>query len=479
MRYLIRGGMSPLDNFSVNEILAGNMIGDNSGNVLYLLGIYSTLFREGQDTVEVDYYQAELNGFSEEDMERINSEYDAYILPLADAFREDYFRSRLPKYEDFFSKLKIPLVIPGVGLRAGYEPDFSAGFPFDEEVTCFMKAALEHTACVGLRGELTAKYLETLGFREDRDFKVIGCPSMYTFGRELPWRPLDTGNLDTARLAVNFHGAMPHASMKFLMGLGKKNPNVQYIGQTLNDARLICYGIPYGEERAAELRPTDMDHPLMRGDRFRFFVNPMDWLDFMGGCALSVGGRFHGSVAAVLAGCPALFLPADARTRELAEYHHLPGICAHKVKADTDLRALAGSVDLGSHRKAQAKNLENYLSFLHAQGIPSVYDEGADGPDASLMEKLRARPATPVENVLSLTPKQVAEREADYFTRLADIQRENSARLRQQLQKENRRLKKRLDSKAVRLARKLQQAFWSVRDAVRPDKAKSGDEESQ
>lgn len=52
----------------------------------------------------------------------------------------------------------------------------SNSFPFDEDVKEFIKAVLDRSAKVGIRGEITASYLKRLGFREEIDFTVMGCP---------------------------------------------------------------------------------------------------------------------------------------------------------------------------------------------------------------------------------------------------------------------------------------------------------------
>ncbi|WP_047596347.1 polysaccharide pyruvyl transferase family protein, partial [Salmonella enterica] len=76
-------------------------------------------------------------------------------------------------------KLKIPVIVTGVGLRANYEPQLDEGFSFDEDVTNFVKAVLEKSAQIGVRGQITADYLKKLGFNAELDFRVIGCPSLY------------------------------------------------------------------------------------------------------------------------------------------------------------------------------------------------------------------------------------------------------------------------------------------------------------
>ena len=118
------------------------------------------------------------------DAEYVNENFDCFVIPLADAFREN-FVGELNTLTRFVRKLTIPCYVIGVGLKASYEPDFTQPRPQDAAVKVFVKAVLDKSACIGVRGALTGKYLETLGFVEDRDFMVIGCPSMYSRGNRL------------------------------------------------------------------------------------------------------------------------------------------------------------------------------------------------------------------------------------------------------------------------------------------------------
>lgn len=57
-KFLIRGGISPFDNFSPLQVLCRNAIGENSGNLLYAYGCYRSFFSDDV-SLELDYYKAE------------------------------------------------------------------------------------------------------------------------------------------------------------------------------------------------------------------------------------------------------------------------------------------------------------------------------------------------------------------------------------------------------------------------------------
>ena len=178
-RIYYRGGMSPFETFSPGYILTHNVIGTNVGNFLYLNGVLRSLMIDDNTVIQANYYNT--NYYKPE---YVNENFDCFVIPLADAFREN-FVNELNELTSFVKKLKIPCYVIGVGLKESYEPDFFQPKPQDEAVKKFVTAVLEKSNCIGVRGELTGKYLETLGFAEGRDFMVIGCPSMYMKGKRL------------------------------------------------------------------------------------------------------------------------------------------------------------------------------------------------------------------------------------------------------------------------------------------------------
>ena len=245
-KYLMRGGLNPLEIKSTEDIIFRNLIGANSGNLLYAYGVYRTLLTE--DTViDMDYYGVE-RSYTDKDIERINREYDAYICPLADAFR-DAFTQKLFKYANFFNKLTIPFYVIGMGMRSPLDGTLADSYVYDDAARAFMKAATRNGNLVGLRGATTAKYLTRLGFEEGKHFMVIGCPSMYSCGRHLPIRPLSTGTDGClpaeTRIAFNMSAITPDSVLKFLFSEIDRYPNHHVVEQNEAELRLLYFGLPY------------------------------------------------------------------------------------------------------------------------------------------------------------------------------------------------------------------------------------------
>ncbi len=144
-RYLIRSGIAPNEIKAPEEMILNNLIGGNIGNLIYAYSIYRNLTTENVEIVP-DRYR-----INENDADYINKNYDAYIIPLADAFR-DTFVASLKAYTKLFKKLNIPVIVIGAGVKAPIDKNVEDGFSFDKEVKDFVNAVLERSNIIGLRG---------------------------------------------------------------------------------------------------------------------------------------------------------------------------------------------------------------------------------------------------------------------------------------------------------------------------------------
>lgn len=433
-KYLMRGGINPLEAMTPDDVVAGNSLGANSGNLLYAFGVYRTLMTEDV-IIDMDYYGVERR-YKDEDIDFINQEYDAYICPLADAFR-DAFTGKLVKYAKFFNKLKIPCYVIGLGMRSSYDGVLESNFVFDESARMFLKAVLNKSAMIGIRGGITGSYLQRLGFKEDRDFKVIGCPSMYTFGRELPQRSLqlDSNGMlpESTRLAVNMSTLTPENVLQFLFDQIERFPDHYCIEQGEAELRMLYYGVNYITNKKDEntLLPLTVSHPLLKEDRYRFFVNVATWFRFLRERDLSVGGKLHGNVAAVISGCPALFIPLDGRMRELIEYHDFPCVPHDQIKEGDTLEALMERVDMQSHLGKQAENFDRFIDFLDLNGLDHIYKEDRNRKDAPVDQRMQEIEYPEVTSILNCTAEEAAIR----FNTYLKTQKKELVRTKKELQR--------------------------------------------
>lgn len=407
-RIYFRGGMSPLDSFSPGYVLNHNVLGTNSGNFLYLHGVLRALTMEDSE-LQANYYRPNYLP-----VEEVNERFDYFIIPLADAFREKFAR-QLDAMTSYIKDLRIPCVVTGVGLKAPYDVDFKNGMPIDESVKAFVKAVLDKSACVGVRGELTGEYLKSLGFIEEKDYMPIGCPSMYTHGSRMDIKTPDFSG--DARICFNSNTNSPKHVNEYILKAIDDCANPYFIEQTIMGLRTIYMGAPYLMSK--DYPYHQMTDRLYQEGRIRHFINVPEWLDFMKDAAFAFGSRLHGNISATISGTPSILVVKDARTRELADYHHLNCVYADDLKDAPTLEDLAASQDFGQIGRYHKANFERFVSFLDKNELKHIYQNGADPEISPLERRMEAVKHEPPILPLSMCSlEEVAKRNADYFKEL-------------------------------------------------------------
>ncbi|MBM5608771.1 polysaccharide pyruvyl transferase family protein [Listeria ivanovii] len=379
-RILIRSGMRPTNVYTAEDIYLKDRTGFNNGNLAYQYSIYRTLWTDDAE-IHADGLSSNPNL-----AEKINQNYDLYVIPLADAFRDD-FRPALRNYTELIRRLKIPVIITGVGLRANYEPELDEGFAFDEDVTNFVKAVLEKSSQIGVRGQITADYLKKLGFNEAVDYRVIGCPSLYTFGRELKIR--DVHLTEQSTIAINASPTSSEVALQFLNNMIETYKNYQFIPQHLDEFHLMLAG---GPDISSETigYPTSIKHKYYQEGRVKYFTSMPSWYDFMKNIDFSIGSRLHGNVIPTVVGTPNISFVQDARMRELASHHALTHITIKELEKTTNVAELLSKVDLKSAEKVQARNFDNYIDFLDTNGLDHIYKENRKRTSAPIDELVQS-----------------------------------------------------------------------------------------
>lgn len=363
----MRAGVVPYEVLTPEECLQRNALGGNSGNLLYQYSMVKTLSTEGTVVVP-NQYRIHLN-----DADRINEECEMFIIPLADAFRKDFMRE-LREITELVKHLTIPCVVTGVGLRSTYEPDFSKTKMFDEDVKNFINAVLDKSAMLGLRGEITAEYLKRLGYKEEVDYTVIGCPSLYMNGEHLKLKELHL-NRDSKISTNSTIDPAPNFA-HFLRRVQDEYKDHYFVGQVTRELRLLYAGC---QMPANPLYPCKKyEDKIYQEDRARFFVNVPKWMEFLTAMDLSVGSRFHGTIAGLMAGTPSIIFPGDSRTREFVAYHKMPSMPMYEVPENLTLEELVERVDFKSVEQVQKKNFNHFIEFLDKNGIDHIYKEKSD-----------------------------------------------------------------------------------------------------
>ncbi|WP_405672102.1 polysaccharide pyruvyl transferase family protein [Streptomyces sp. NBC_01530] len=384
-RILLRSGKSPFDVFPVEEALDQDVIATNSGNLIFSDASHKILETPGTEVVS-NTMRTEVAAAG-----LINEEYDAFVVPLANAFRPS-FEAGLKRLTRLISRLKIPVVVLGIGAQTGLNYNAARLKPMEPAVREFVSAVLDRSASIGVRGEFTEKYLKDMGFS---DVEVIGCPSLFMYGKELAVDKRTPALTAGSRIAVNgSHSAVQK------QGLGKvidrahaRYPHLTFIGQNLSDARQLHWRDLSHPNAAVTAIPTHPDHPMYREDKVRVYVDPVTWIDDLRAYDFSFGSRIHGNIAALLAGTPATVLCGDSRTLELCRYFDIPHRRIDRLPPDLDPAQLYEEADFTGLTGGHLERFERFTGFLDRNDLENTFTHGDGGAGFEARMKELAFPA--------------------------------------------------------------------------------------
>lgn len=361
-KILMRGGVHPSIKKTDEEVLKQDFIGGNSGNLIFAHGLVRNLTTQTVEVVMDNYLAETLSP------EYINETYEAFIIPLADAFRPD-FEEKLKRMTIFIKKLKIPVHLVGAGLKMNYNPKKDElYFPHDKTVKEFISAVLDHSNMVGLRGQITAQYLTNLGFKEGTDHVAIGCPSMYTYGENLAIREVDV--TDDMQISTNRSKPAPKNVLKYINDIHEKYKNTSFIPQGLDELKLLYTGRPSFSIPDYPSELTDLGYS---DGGAKFFINAIDWIEHLRNKDFSFGTKLHGNITATIAGTPSITIPIDARMQELVEFHNLAALRPEEINEKDQLFDLIEKVDLNSAERVQKKNYQYFIDFLRTNKLEYTY----------------------------------------------------------------------------------------------------------
>jgi hypothetical protein len=295
-RILLRAHKDPFRVVSARTTYRRNLIGENVGNLLFSSASYKLLQTEGTE-VEI----GSLHGGRAE-AARINASADHVVIPLANAFRPSY-ASSLDRMTETIEALRVPVTILGVGAQLRLDGKVERLDAMKGSVSRFVRAVLDRSPSIGVRGEFTERYLKGLGFT---DVDVIGCPSVFLNGPGLRVEKKVAALSAESRISLNLS---PYVS-----GLGpivehhvERYPNLRYAAQHRDALGMLLSRRHRSTTHATDqsVLPTHHAHPLVRDGRTSFFVDPEPWMRYLADFDFSFGTRIHGNIAALLAGTPA------------------------------------------------------------------------------------------------------------------------------------------------------------------------------
>lgn len=406
-RIYMRAGMSPLAPMPIGDAVAGDRFGSNTGNLVYQYSVFRTVMQPDTEFDARDFIEvcAEPGG-----VERINETCDMAILTLANAFRVKY---PLKQLADMVRRLKIPCVVVGCGVQAESLDEIRGGLPFDDDVRAFVDAVLDKSASLGLRGEFTAEYLTRLGYVPEKHFTVIGCPSFFMHGPDMPEPKMPAIDAST-RFSMNTRPTQRPEMHALLADVQRRYPNYHLVLQRVKELRMLAFGIPHrvkGADRdTTGYYPFDQRHRDVRSGRVLGFTEARSWFEYFNDIDYSFGSRIHGNIAAVVSGVPAFVFTPDTRTEELCRFGNIPFMPLRDLKGGEDIRGILEKQDFRAVCRGHKERFQHYVDFLNRNGVKHIYAGGVSPERVPFDEAMAKLPAGGVVKYGCLSGGEVLRR---------------------------------------------------------------------
>jgi hypothetical protein len=371
--YLIRAGKNPFLAASAIETLDSNLTMTNVGNLLFQHAFIRSIHSADTNVITV---QDQV--MPDETIDKINKNIDAVYLPFANAFRPT-FRGGLHNWIQMIDKIKVPVVVVGIGAQCATDNALLELAPINDDVRLFCNNVLSKSQSIGVRGEFTANYLNDLGIK---NVDIVGCPSMFYHGKHLPQAALRLPE-EMAKIAFNFSPQSP-------ANLGAVNTHVDH---ELTEIRSLMRHMPdttfdYFAQDTSELAHqiwgtkqvtlSSMCDELAHV-RTRYPVDVHQWITDLQAYDLSIGTRIHGCIAAVLAGIPSVMLCHDSRTRELAQWFDLPRLDKSDGAYSLTVDRISECLQASKMQAVFQDRYQTYIGFLKKNKIAHYLEQNTGG----------------------------------------------------------------------------------------------------
>ena len=383
--YIIRAGKNPFLAASAIETLNSNLTMTNVGNLLFQHAFIRSIHSADTNVITV---QDQV--MPDETIDKINKNIDAVYLPFANAFRPT-FRGGLHNWIQMIDKIKVPVVVVGIGAQCATDNALLELTPINDDVRLFCSKVLSKSQSIGVRGEFTANYLNDLGIK---NVDIVGCPSMFYHGKQLPNAALPLPE-KMAKIAFNFSPQSPanlgainaHVDHELteIRSLIRQMPDTtfDYFAQDTNELAHQIWG-------SKQVTLSSMCDELAHV-RTRYPVDVHQWITDLQAYDLSIGTRIHGCIAAVLAGIPSVMLCHDSRTRELAQWFDLPRLDKSDGAYSLTVDSISECLQASKMKAVFQDRYQTYIDFLKKNKIAHHLEQNTGGQTgfASYDEKIK------------------------------------------------------------------------------------------
>lgn len=255
-----------------------------------------------------------------------------------------------------------------VPLSLGFAFEGNEIAPMDDSLKRLLSMLAERIE-IGVRTEYDADYLNSQGFK---NVSVIGCPSLFYHMK----RDFKVNRKTDVPISVNFNFSSDFRNLRV-----SQKDAVEIHWKLLLWMKWQYERLPIEVHLTMQKQPlaeiSDMHdvllsygeiHPFYR-DCGRYFYSVKDWIVGLEKDCFSMGSRFHGNVAAILAGIPALMVNVDKRMTGMNSYFNIPSIDISDFDLDKPLEYYMELADYREFNKVYPKRFDAFKDYCEKNGV--------------------------------------------------------------------------------------------------------------
>lgn len=337
-------GAQPVAATNVAELTANHWLTGNRGNLIHAEAP-AKMFRKASGRsgyANIAVLKQQLGDRYQDVMAR---NFDRIVISMANFIRPTNDGAKLAAAIEALDG-GVDIVVLGAGLQGEHTlADMPKG---NRDLLAILN---ERALVFGLRGEETGAWLAKYGFH---NHAVLGCPSLYAYPAAIlsidpaqarvagaSARVMTAGYLKMNGKAFHERGAELLAAFRGLRAAYVLQD--EFLTFDAADAAEFVFDEGRQQFDAARLNRLIAARSGAESgfEAFHYFTEAAAWRMAARGFDLYVGDRFHGGVASLQAGAPAVFLCHDNRVRELTDFFGLPAL----TTAEFAKMGLAGTID--------------------------------------------------------------------------------------------------------------------------------------
>lgn len=396
-------GVPPTVTDSLQGLAPAHRLTGNRGNIIHAEAP-ARMLRKDPEGSAVGNLAALQRALGDGYRAAMAAQFDMIVISLANFIRPDLEGHRL------FDALEaldgaVPFVVLGAGLQGEFAlEDLRAS---NRDLIALLN---ERAALFGVRGQRTAAWLAGQGWHNTR---VLGCPSLYAYPQSI--LAIDgsaarakgqAANVMTAGHLSLRHGAITERGRHLAEAFADIQASYVFQDEIFAYPGFRHDRFGYNEGNNI-IPPRKLNRWLSRKsgvpinfNRYYYFAEAGAWRQASMLHDVYVGDRFHGGVAALQAGQPAIFLKHDNRVSELTAHFDLPALPTAEF-AEMGLAAVLETY-LAPARLTQMK--ETYRR-RHGEFTAALAEVGLEVTTA-LPDAPAPVPPVTVDNRIAQAPKQ-------------------------------------------------------------------------